>query len=304
MARLLITGGAGFVGLHAAQAAVDRGHDTVLTDIRPPLTALAALARGCKFVQGDILAPGFLEPLIAGCDAVIHCAAIVGPIASKANPQRAVDVNVGGTARVLEAARTSGARVIFLSTATLYGMRPELKPLTEDEKPDPVSIYDATKLMAETLCASYRRTFGVMSASLRTGFVYGPGNSVGEYFVTAALRGDTVNEPIGGDDPCDFTYVVDVGRALVSAAERPELRESIYNVTGGRLRLRREFADIVRQHFPHAQFNLGPGINPARHLRGPCVITRSMRDFDYRPHDLESGIGHWIARVTPGPSAD
>ena len=126
----------------------------------------------------------------------------------------------------------------------------------------------------------------------------------GVTLIAQALRGDTVNEPIGGDDPCDFTYVVDVGCALVSAAERPELRESIYNVTGGRLRLRREFADIVRQHFPQAQFNLGPGINPARHLRGPCVITRSMRDFDYRPHDLESGIGHWIARVTPGPSAD
>ena len=175
--RVLITGGGGFVGLHAAQAALARGHEVVLTDIDAPRPPLAGLANRCQSVKGDILEPGFIRPLVM--DAVIHCAAVVGPIATRKQPQRAVDVNVGGTSRILEAARETGARVILLSTATLYGTRPDLKPLDEEAPADPVSLYDATKLMAETLCTSYRKTFGVTCASLRTGFVYGAGERGG-----------------------------------------------------------------------------------------------------------------------------
>jgi UDP-glucose 4-epimerase len=293
--RVLITGGGGFVGLHAARAALARGHDVVLTDIEAPRAPLAALANGCRFVQGDILKSGFVGALVE--DVVIHCAAVVGPIATRQQPRRAVDVNVGGTSRVLEAARDTGARVILLSTATLYGTRPDLAPLDEEAPPDPVSLYDATKLMAETLCSSYRKTFEVMTASLRTGFVYGAGNSVGEYFVYLTLRGEAVHEPAGGDHPCDFTYVEDLALALVCAAEKSSLPETIYNVTGGSLHTRGEFAAIVRRLLPQACITLAPGIDPARHLRGACVITRAMRDFGYRPHTLEAGITDWIAKA-------
>jgi nucleoside-diphosphate-sugar epimerase len=293
--RVLITGGGGFVGLHAAQAALARGHEVVLTDIDAPRPPLRALANGCKFVKGDILAPGFIRPLVT--DTVIHCAAVVGPIATRKQPQRAVDVNVGGTSRILEAARETGARVILLSTATLYGTRPDLEPLDEDAPAEPVSLYDATKLMAETLCTSYRKTFGITCASLRTGFVYGAGNSVGEYFVYSTLRGEAVNEPAGRDHPCDFTYVEDVASALVAAAEQLSLPETVYNVTGGSLHTRGEFADIVRRLLPRARLSLGAGIDPVRHLRGACVIERAARDFGYRPHTLEAGITDWIAKA-------
>jgi UDP-glucuronate 4-epimerase len=293
--QVLITGGGGFVGLHAARSALARGHDVVLTDIEAPRAPIAALANGCRFVKGDILASGFVRELVA--DVVIHCAGVVGPIATKKQPQRAVDVNVGGTARVLEAARDTRARVILLSTATLYGTRPELLPLDEDAPPDPVSLYDATKLMAETLCTSYRKTFGVAAASLRTGFVYGAGNSVGEYFVYPTLRGEAVHEAAGGDHPCDFTYVEDLALALVRAAEQPSLPETIYNVTGGSLHTRGEFAAIVRRLLPQARITLAPGIDPLRHLRGACVISRATRDFGYRPHTLEAGIADWIAKA-------
>jgi nucleoside-diphosphate-sugar epimerase len=204
---------------------------------------------------------------------------------------------------VLEAARDSGARVILLSTATLYGTRPDLLPLDEDATPDPVSLYDATKLMAETLCTSYRRTFGVIAASLRTGFVYGAGNSVGEYFVYPTLRGEAVREPAGGDHPCDFTYVEDLALALVCAAEQPSLPEAIYNVTGGSLHTRGEFAAIVRRLLPQAHITLAPGIDPMRHLRGACVIRRAIRDFGYRPHTMEAGITDWIAKARQSENA-
>ena len=297
--RILITGGAGFVALHTAEQAVARGHQVCLLDIRNPVSELAGMASGARFQRADILAPLPDDVAHATFDVILHLAAIVGPIASRQDPGRATEVNVMGTSRMLERARNSGARLIYLSTATLYGRRPELLPLDETAPADPVSIYDATKFMGETLCASYRRTFGVEAAAIRTGFVFGRGNSVGQYFVPAVLQGEPVNEPIGGDHPCDFTYVVDIARALVLAAEARTLPEPVYNVTGGRLATRQTFADAVTRVLPQARLGLGAGIDPDRHLRGACLLERASRDFGYVPTaTLEEAIADWVERAS------
>ncbi|MFO1126738.1 MAG: SDR family oxidoreductase, partial [Methylocystis sp.] len=238
------------------------------------------------------------------CEAAIHCAALVGPALGRAEPARAVDVNVMGTSRLLELARERRFRIVNVSTATLYGHRPDLKPLDESEKPDPVSIYDATKLMAETLCDAYRKTFGIVAASIRTGFVYGFGSRIGQYFVPSALAGESVREQVGGDHPCDFTYVVDLARALVDAAEKPFLPEPVYNVSGGVLKLRRDFAAAVRQAIPGADIDAGAGVDPARHLRGPSILDRAGRDFGFAPRfSLAQGVADWVGRVSAFSSA-
>jgi len=298
---LLITGGAGFVALHAAEIALSRGHGVRMLDVRKPEPEFLDMIAGSDFIEGDIRDEDALARAMDGCDAAIHCAAIVGPAAGKADPLRAVDVNVKGTAKLLEAARKRSARVINMSTATLYGNRPNLEPLDEYDPPDPVSIYDASKLMSETLCASYRKTFGVVVSSIRTGFVYGYGSRIGQYFVPAALEGRTVNEKIGGDHPCDFTYVVDLARALVDAAEAPRLPEPVYNVSNGRLQLRRAFAQAVRSALPDADINAGEGIDPDRHLRGPSITVRAQRDFGYASRfSLEEGVADWVSRARKG----
>ena len=293
--RLLVTGGAGFVGAEICRLARDRGHEVTSLDRRE------IDGGDIRSITGDIREPEAVLAAAQSADAIVHCAAVVGPRPAKQNPRAAAEVNVLGMASVLEASRALGLPVVHLSTATLYGNRPDLRPISEDDPTDPIGIYDATKLMAETLCDAYRKTWGCAVASIRTGFVYGAGHSTGEYFVQRALSGVPTTEPSGAGHPCDFTYVADLANGMVLAAEHSPLSSAIFNVTGGRLRTRGEFAAIVQHCIPQARIRQGPGQDPERHLRGACLIDRAESEFGYVPRfDLESGISDWVQKAVGG----
>lgn len=299
MAKLLVTGGSGMVAQHVAEAALALGHDVVLADVAWPDERM--WIEGADRVTFDIRDAAACAANSNAVNAIIHCAAVVGPVRSRVDPQITLAVNVNGTANLLEAAHANGARLINVSTATLYGNRPDLQPLYETDPTDPLTIYDGTKLMGEAWCSAHRRTYGSDSASFRTGFVYGRGNQIGEYFLPRVLSGEVVTEAAGGDHPCDFTYVVDLAEALVAAALAPGLANNVYNVTGGVLRTRREFAGAVRSIVPGAEITLTGGIDPARHLRGPSVLDRARDDFGWRPrHTIETGIADWRQRLEGG----
>ena len=296
MTLLLVTGGAGMVGQHVAEAAASQGLDVRLADARwEGRTHWAGAAERITFDIRDA------DACLAACDgisAVVHCAAVVGPAPAKADPRSALDINVTGTANLLAAAGQMQATVVSVSTATLYGHRPDLEDLDETDRAEPLGIYDATKLMAETYCTAWRRAYGGQIASVRTGFVYGLGSGISEYFLPRVLRGEAVTASTGADHPCDFTYVVDLAEALVAAAVAPNLPETIYNVTGGRLRRRADLAAAVRLAVPNARIDEGSGIDPSRHLRGACRIERALRDLSWSPRfDLETGIADWKRRI-------
>ena len=298
MATLLITGGAGFVALHTAEAALARGHAVRLFDLTALPGYAARIAGAAEFRQGDVRDRTALAAAAEGVTHLVHCAALVGPVPAKADPVRAVEVNVGGTSNMLELARQRGMPLINLSTATLYGHRTDLALLDESDRPEPLGIYDATKLMTETLCEAYRRSYATRASSIRTGFVFGHGSRIGEYFLPRVLRGEAIEEAAGADHPCDFTSVYDLTAGLVAAAEAGNLPEPVYNITSGKLRSRGELAAIVRSLVPGAQIRQGPGYDPGRHLRGACRIERARRDFGYVPaQTLESGLARWHARL-------
>ncbi len=298
MATILIAGGAGFVGAHVTEQAAAAGHRVRLFDARPPAEPLTRLAAPAAYVAGDVRDRAALALAAAGCDVIVNCAAVVGPVRAREAPEAAFAVNVGGTFNVLEIAREAGQRVVNVSTATLYGNRPALETLTEDSPTDPVSLYDATKLMGETLCATYRKTFGVVACSIRTGFVYGLGSGIGQYFVPAALAGEPVEEEAGAAHPCDFTYVVDLASGILRAVEAAALPDAVYNITTGVLRTRGDFAAAVRRAIPGAVIRQGEGRNPKLHIRGACDVSRAARDLGYRPRfSLESGIADWVVRA-------
>lgn len=284
------------VAQHVAEAALAAGHDVVLADLSFPDDRM--WIRGAEQRLLDIRDAESCAEIVGGTAAIVHCAAVVGPQRARANAKVTLEVNVGGTANLLEAASVAGARLVNVSTATLYGHRPDLSPLSEEDPTSPLTIYDGSKLMGETWCASHRRTYGSDVASFRTGFVFGRGNQIGEYFLPRVMRGEEVVENAGGDHPCDFTYVVDLAEALLAAATAPALSHDVYNVTGGVLRTRGEFADTVRSIVPGASIHQQPGVDPARHLRGPCLLDRALEDFDWKPrYDLESGISDWKQRL-------
>lgn len=298
----LVTGGCGMVAQHVAEAALARGCEVRLADYS--WSEDRVWISGVERISFDVRDRTACMAAAEGTTAVIHCAAVVGPARSRIDPLMTLEVNVNGTAYLLEAAHRAGSRLVNVSTATLYGHRPDLAPLHEDDRVDPLTVYDGTKRMGEVYCSAHRRTYGSDVASFRTGFVFGHGSQIGEYFLPRVLAGEEVVETTGGDHPCDFTYVVDLAEALVAAALAPRLAHDVYNVTGGRLHRRRELADAVRSLVPGASIVLADGIDPARHLRGPSVLTRARTDFGWSPRfDLTSALADWKARLERAGSA-
>jgi nucleoside-diphosphate-sugar epimerase len=302
----LITGGCGFVGAFTALELVEHGHEVVCCDRRAVRNdVLERAGPGIAIVEGDVrdrerLAAVVREHRIEG---VAHTAAVIGQREGADSPDWMLDINVGGTVAVLETARAHGLRVVYVSTATLYGQHPDLHVLSEDARPEPVGMYDTTKLMAETLAISYHKIYGLDVVALRPGYVYGHHNSTGGYFLDRVARGEVVDQPVGADLPIDVTYVRDLAQGIRLAMTVRPVGSRIFNITGGVLRRRGEVAEIARQLIPTAEIRLGPGIQATSHRRGPSDLTRARAELGYEPQfTLEQGMADWFSWLRPSPA--
>jgi UDP-glucose 4-epimerase len=182
--KLLVTGGAGYIGSVVTAQLLDAGHDVTVLD------SLAtghrdAVPAGAAFVHGDIADPAVTGPLLArGVEGVLHFAAysLVGESAQQ--PERYYENNVVGTFRLLEALRRAGtARLVFSSTAAAYG-EPDRVPITEDVPSRPTNAYGATKLAIDQMIAFYCQAHGLGAASLRYFNVAGAYRGFGERHTT------------------------------------------------------------------------------------------------------------------------
>ncbi len=296
--RVLITGGCGFVGAFAALELTSHGHEVVCYDRRAIRSdVLERAGPGVAIVAGDILDRERLAATVQeyAIDGIVHTAAVIGQGDGAAAPDWMLNINVGGTVAVLETARANDLRVVYISTATLYGQHPDLHVLSEEARPEPVGMYDTTKLMAETLAISYHKIFGLDVVALRPGYVYGHHNSTGGYFLDRVMTGELVDQSVGADLPIDVTYVRDLAQGIRLAMTVRPVRSRIFNLTGGVLRRRGEVAEIVRRLVPGADIRLGPGIPPTAHLRGPSDLTRARNELGYAPaYTLEQGLADWL----------
>lgn len=299
--RVLITGGTGFVGSFTAARFADQGHQVVCLDLHLRSPAGFAVGRPeITLVEGDILHRESLLDLMRKyeIDAVVHAAAVISQTDGAADPERMYRINVDGTVAVLEAVRAAGLRMVYVSTATLYGRHPDLHPLKEDARPEPVGIYDTTKLMAETLAITYHKVYGLDIVAIRPGYVYGPGSSTGGYFLDQVFAGEVIKQGEGADLPMDVTYVKDLAHGIYLASTVRPITHRIFNITGGVLRQRGEVAQIAGQLVPGARIQLGPGIPASAHLRGPSDLTRAGEELGYAPqYSLEAGMADWLAHL-------
>jgi UDP-glucose 4-epimerase len=237
--RVLITGGAGFIGSHLARHFAGNAEVTVLDDLRSGHAHnLDGVA--CRFVRSSILDPDALRAAIAGAHEVYHLAAMVSVPESVSKPAECAELNTEGTRRVLEAAMSAGVRkVVLASSAAIYGDNPTV-PKIETMSPEPKSPYAETKLAGERLLESSRRSHGLGTASLRFFNVFGPRQdprsayaAAVPIFIAKALRGEPIGIHGDGGQTRDFVHVTDIVGALAFAGASAEMHGT-YNVGYGR----------------------------------------------------------------------
>lgn len=235
--RVLVTGGAGFIGSHIVDCLVDRGHRVLVADDLSAGSRQNVSARA-EFHGRSVLEPGLVE-LLTGCDAVVHAAAQTSVAASNADPEADAFTNIIGTIRTLLASAQSGIRrAVYLSSAAVYGNTTEL-PIDETQPVAPASPYGLSKWTGEQYVRLASEQFGMEWVVLRLANVYGPRQSPqGEAGVVArwcsALgAGNPILLHGDGSQTRDFIYVADVADAVVAALGHPGAVGCTFNVGTG-----------------------------------------------------------------------
>ncbi|NUP12398.1 MAG: SDR family NAD(P)-dependent oxidoreductase [Polyangiaceae bacterium] len=245
--KVLVTGGAGFIGSHIVERLVREGHQVVAYD------NLASGKRENLAHVGEIKGAGELELVVAdvrdapqldyyasGCDVIFHEAAVVSVPYSVEHPQETHDVNIQGTLNVLHSAkRRSVKRVVFACSAAVYGEDPEM-PKRETMRAAPMSPYGIEKITGEYYMSVWTQLYGVETVSLRYFNVFGerqdpasPYSGVISIFVDRVLKGSGVTIFGDGLQYRDFVYVGNVVDANIRAATTPGIGGRAYNVGCG-----------------------------------------------------------------------
>jgi len=303
--KILITGGAGFIGSHLVEHYQDRAEIVVLDNFRSGYRHNLAGLR-CRLVEGSILDRGRLEEILPGTDYVFHLAALVSVPESMAKPRETVELNVLGLLHVLEAACAAGAKkLVFASSAAIYGENPA-QPKVETMAPDPRSPYAITKLDGESYCALYAREKNLPTACLRFFNVFGPRQDPGSAYAAAvpifrqrALEGKPLIIFGDGGQTRDFIYVKDIAGALAFAAETPGV-DGVFNAGyGGRTRILDLAREIIRTTGSSSTVEFQP--ERPGDLRHSTADPSRLLAAGWRPaFSLARGLEQLAASSAPG----
>ncbi len=307
---VLITGGLGFIGSNLAIRLVREGADVTVCDAM--LEGYGGNFANVREVEGeietriaDVRDEEEMGRLVEGRDVIFHLAAQVSHVLSLSNPYPDIDINIKGTAVVLEACRkrNPSALVVRSGTRGQYGPAVTL-PVSEETPPNPRGIYEISQLSAEMICRTYTRIHGVRTVPLRLTNVYGPRSQmkhphfgVVNWFVRLALTGEPV--PIFGTGKIlrDFLYVDDCVEALVAAAVEPATVGEVLNVGDDRASTFLEVAEILRDLVPGTRI-VFTDFTPERKAQEPgdfvSDISKIRRLTGWRP---SIGLREGLART-------
>jgi len=303
--KVLITGGAGFLGSHLADAFLDRGDEVFVLDEAPTTKIHHRLGHErLHFDHDSVLNEPLLEELVARVDLVYHFAAIVGVEHYVVDPYRVLNVNVNGTQSVLKFACKHGRRVVFASTSEVYGRNPKVPWREDDDRVlGPTSIdrwcYSTSKAVGEHFCLAYAK-LGLPVTILRYFNVYGPrldGMGVGRVvtiFLSQALRGEPLTVVGDGSQTRCFTYASDAIAATVAAGVRTEAVGGVFNVGCDVEVSIRTLAERIIHH--------SGSTSPIVCVPAEAVYGRSYEDIPRRVPDIQRM--QEILGVTPTVSLD
>jgi UDP-glucose 4-epimerase len=303
--RVLVTGGAGFIGSHLVERLLREGHevralDNFSTGRRDNLLAFGG---DVEVVEGDIQSYERAHKAVRGCELVFHQAALPSVPRSIQDPLTSSGVNITGTLNVLLAARDEGVRrVVFASSSSVYGANPEL-PKREEMASEPISPYATAKLAAESYCRSFTQVYGLETVALRYFNVFGARQdpqsayaAVVPNFITAFLAGRSPVIHGDGEQSRDFTYVDNVVDANVLAGKAEGVAGRRFNIAcGERTTLNQLAAEIRDLTGSDAEpVHVEPRVGDVRHSLAD--VSAAERDLGFRPEvSLREGLGRTVA---------
>lgn len=225
--KIIVTGGAGFLGKHLCRALAKEGHQLKVVDLKPNPEF--------ETVQADVRDLALMKQVITDADAVFHLAALIEAGESVKQPQQYVDYNITGTVSVMEAMRENGIHTFaFSSSAAIYG-EPEKTPIVEDDRTLPINPYGMTKLAMEGLVRSYVESHGFTGIALRYFNLYGPEEHhqpethAIPRFIKQVHEGSEVTVWGDGSHQRDFIFIDDVVSAHLGALKMSQQRPNEYH---------------------------------------------------------------------------
>jgi nucleoside-diphosphate-sugar epimerase len=255
-AKVLVTGGAGFIGSNLAEELIRQGSevtilDSLVTGFRENLDEIPG---SFDFIEGDLNDNSAVEKAVNGVDVIFHQAALPSVPRSVDNPSETHDACVNGTFNLLLKAKDAGVRrVIYAASSSAYGDQPTL-PKVETMSPQPLSPYAAAKLMGEYYCGVFSRVYGLETLSLRYFNVFGPRQNpssmysgVISRFIDALMSGDPPVIYGDGEQSRDFTFVKNVVQANISAAQTDKGIGEVLNIANGERITLNELLEVLKR---------------------------------------------------------
>jgi nucleoside-diphosphate-sugar epimerase len=309
MSRIIVTGGAGFIGSHVVQRLVQQGHQVRIIDafmnFRSEWTDIdqsnadyraTRLLSGAEVVRGNMLDAGMLRDHVTSFapEYIIHLAALSrADIAIKQTDDAYTSI-LGTTKNLLECVKDAGGvqKLLYVSSSMVYGDFQEC-PVPEYAPTEPKEIYGGMKLAGENLVKAYSRCFGMNFTIVRPSAVYGPSDTHGRVisrFLSAAVRGQCLVAKNADETVLDFTFVEDVANGITAATFSPLAIGETFNITCGEGRSLREVIELLRLRYPklQARFVAEKSFRPKR---GALDISKARSLLGYAPsRRLEEGL--------------
>lgn len=299
--KILITGGAGFIGSHLADLLEKGNHIVILDNLSSGTRNNIAHHEGkthIQFIEGDVRDKPLLSRICKDIDVVFHLAVQCLRLSLR-DPETNHEVNATGTINLLQASLEHAVeRFVYVSSSEVYGTALHV-PMSEDHPCNPMTVYGASKLAGELYTLAYHKTYGLQSIVVRPFNTYGPREHLqGAYgeviprFVVRILNG---NPPVifgNGRQTRDFTYVSDTIQGIMQASECDEMIGQTVNIARGKEVSINSLAEIISKKLG------GSGLKPQYEEQRPGDVTRHYADiakaerlFHYRPGtDIERGI--------------
>jgi len=302
--RVLVTGGAGFIGSYLVPRLLEEGMEVVVLDLLPEPSTLAQVRNKITYVRGDLGSSADLYRVMLAHrpEGVFHLGAILaGPC--EENPVLGFKVNFQSTQTLLDASLALDVKRFFMvSSISVFG-RDVQEPVRDDAQKNPETIYGQTKLASENLLLWYARKHGLDTRGLRFTWVFGPGRTTGITALYSSLildaigRGETVTIP-NPDERGDWLYIRDAVKAILTLWEAKKPEQRIYNVAGG-VHSIREVVEIAVRICPDAQVTLQEGGKSLSPYPAAYDDTTARREIGWTPdYSIEAAVREHIDIVS------